>query len=301
MEVLALHSQADWENRENFISSLNAPIEEIDCIIGKYDLPRALAGMPYGTGMVRCGLNGCNELHYRGFLLRMKDGRETIIGRDCGRRKGFVFEEIEATFKANETRQARQEILRKLNQTRGSLIVQAEELLPVAERAAERINSCAVDFSKFIGFWAAVGTASTLGGRVLVEVKRSEWNESSGKADITTGAVIRHLDLLYQDNTVHARGLKFLVIHWLKNDLEEEINGAGDDLKKLSALVTKAADVEGILASARKFCKEADEFFEPENLSGLLVIRDQLRKAERSNALDRALRRQMRDPQSSSS
>lgn len=302
MEVLALHSQADWENRENFTSSLNSPIEEIDCIIGKYDLPRAPAGAPHGTGMVRCGFNGCNESHYRGFLLRLKDGRETIIGRDCGRRKaGYIFEEIEATFKANETRQARIEILNNLSQTRQTFIAEAEALLPRAEIAAQRVYSFASDLSKFFGFWASLGTASTLGGRVLVEVKRSEWVEASSKVDVTTAAVIRHLDIVYEDNSVHARGLRFLVIRWLSHGIEEEINNAGDDLKKLAALTSKASEVEDVLAKAKKFCDDADDFFTPSNLAGLTVIRDQLRRSERSNALDRALRRQMREPHSSSS
>lgn len=294
-EILDLRTPADWESRQGFTSSVLAKPEDLDRIIGKYDLPRAPAGSPHGTGMVRCGLNGCNELHYRGFLLKLVDGRETIIGQDCGRRNvGAIFNEIEATFKAEETRQARQQLIEEIRSTRESIVAEAEKLLPRVTAAHDRLSQFRADLSKYAAFWERLGDAARQGGRVLIAVERSDWVESSGKQDVTSGATIRHLDFLSQDTSIYARALRIQVIAWLRTDIAPDIAEAGDDLKKLKVVADKASSVRDILRDAEQFIDHVDQFFETSNLAGLLVIRDkQLRKADKSNALDRALRRQM--------
>lgn len=293
-EILDLRSPTDWEMREKFLPSLVADVENIERIIGKYDLPRAPAGSAYGTGMVICGFNKCNEKHYRGFLLKLKDGRETIIGRDCGRTKlGVVFEEIVASFKADETRHARKTVIQKLQDTRDSVISEAESLLPKVEQAENRVSNFIQDLSKFSGFWRKLEEANALDGKVLIEVEKSKWVESNSKANVATGALIRGLHIIFSDNSVYRRGLRIKVLHWLRQGIEEEITLAGDDIKKLGELVSKAAEVRNIVREAGAFCDSANQFFTAENIAGLDVIRDQqLRRAEKSNALDRALRRQ---------
>ena len=294
-DILNLRSPIDWCAREKYQPNLVANVEDIDRIIGKYDLPRAPSGSAYGTGMVLCGFNKCNEKHYRGFLLKLKDGRETIIGRDCGRKKlGVVFEEIEATFKASETRQARKEILHEIQSTRELIISEAESIFPDVLIAENRILEFKKDLEKFHIFWKKLEDANALGGRVLIELEKSKWVESTGKVDLVSGAIIRNLDVIFSEYTIHRRSLRIKVISWLRTGIEDEIMLAGDDIKKLGELVVKASEVRYIVNEAKVFFVSAKQFFTVENLDGLNVIRDkQLRKVEKTNALDRALRRQL--------
>ncbi|MEQ6474178.1 hypothetical protein [Comamonas sp. wu1-DMT] len=207
---------------------------------------------------------------------------------------GAIFNEIEATFKAEETRQARQQLIEDIRSTRENLIAEAENLLPRVTASHDRFSHFRNDLSKYATFWERLGDAARQGGRVLVAVERSDWVESNGKQDVTAGATIRHLDLLDQDTTIYSRSLRIQVIAWLRTDIAPEIEQAGDDLKKLKIVADKASAVRNILRDAEQFTDRVDQFFEPSNLAGLLVIRDkQLRKADKSNALDRALRRQM--------
>jgi hypothetical protein len=91
-----------WEDvlhRAHFTSDLNPEEHELDTILGKYVF----------QDKVRCGLSNCHTLHGRGYLVTTKTGRETNIGKDCGKNYfGLEFEEaakrFEADFAAHENR-----------------------------------------------------------------------------------------------------------------------------------------------------------------------------------------------------
>lgn len=292
-EILNIKGPQDWESRANFRRVLHGTAEDLDRIIGKYDLPRAPSGMPRQTGMVHCGLNGCNELHFRGFLVLLKNGLETIVGRDCGREKiGAVFEEIEATFADREILANRQKLLTELQTTRQEAIQLAEELMPQCRQAHERINSIVQELRGYTGFWSKLADVARMDGRVMKAAETSDMTERRATVDLVVAAVIRQSHLLFQDTSVHHRGLQIKVLHWLQSELAQEIATAVDDLKKLEALVSKAANLRETLRSASEFVRDAQILLDPSNLHGLReVFTHQLTSHQRTNALNRALRR----------
>jgi len=92
-----------WEDvlhRAHFTSNLNPEQHQLDTILGKYVF----------QDKVRCGLSNCHTLHGRGYLVTTKTGRETNIGKDCGKNYfGLEFEEaakrFESDFAAHENRE----------------------------------------------------------------------------------------------------------------------------------------------------------------------------------------------------
>lgn len=243
--------------------------------------------------MVHCGLNGCNEQHFRGFLVLLKNGHETIVGRDCSRDKmGAVWEEIEASFVATETMVARQKILSELQQSKREIIAQAKALAPLCKAAHEKIKAATDALSAFSRFWQALADVNRLGGRVMVQEQLSDMTEQGSFAGLVEAAVIRQCHLFFADTSVHSRRLYVQVIHWLESDLQSEITEAADDLKKLGALTSKAALLQDHLREAGLFLAEAGNLFAPHNLDGLeVIVSRQLSSSHRSNALHRALRR----------
>lgn len=291
--ILDIKGPADWENRPNFRPVLHGTADDLKRIVGKYDLPRPPAGMPRQSGMVHCGLNGCNELHFRGFLILLKNDLETIIGRDCGREKmGAVFEEIEATFVAQETLFNRQKLLAELQSTRQTLIQQAGDLLPKCEQTNIKIKSMVSELSRFTGFWRKLEDVARMNGRVMVAAKVSAMTEQGSSIDLVEAARIQHCHLFFSDTSLHPRKLQIQVVKWLRFELDDEIKAAGDDLKKLEALTIKATELREILRAAAEFLREAQLFLAPSNLRGLdEIVSQQLGQSQRSNALRRALQR----------
>lgn len=68
-----------WEdvlNRPGFTPDLDPNQHKLDSVIGRY---------VFGD-MVKCGLSNCHTPHARGYIVATKGGRETNIGKDCGKR-----------------------------------------------------------------------------------------------------------------------------------------------------------------------------------------------------------------------
>lgn len=59
-----------------FTVDLNPSEHELDAVIGRYI---------FGD-MVKCGLSNCHTPHARGYIVATKSGRETNIGKDCGKK-----------------------------------------------------------------------------------------------------------------------------------------------------------------------------------------------------------------------
>jgi hypothetical protein len=68
-----------WDSlleRPGFIVDLDPKKHQLDAVIGSY---------VFGD-MVKCGLSNCHTLHARGYIVATKSGRETNIGKDCGKK-----------------------------------------------------------------------------------------------------------------------------------------------------------------------------------------------------------------------
>jgi hypothetical protein len=83
---------SDWQDileRSGFDANLNPNRSELKTIIGRY---------VFGD-KVKCGLSICHTPHAKGYLVTTKDGRETNIGKDCGKKYfGVDFETLSKKF-----------------------------------------------------------------------------------------------------------------------------------------------------------------------------------------------------------
>ncbi len=76
----------DIQTRPGFLSNLNPADHELDSIVGRYIFPEK----------IQCGLSNCRTPHTRGYIVSTKSGRETNIGKDCGKTYFGVDFELQA-------------------------------------------------------------------------------------------------------------------------------------------------------------------------------------------------------------
>lgn len=65
----------DIETRPGFTNNLNPKEHSLSAIIGSYAF----------SEMIRCGLSNCHTPHNKGYIAVTKEGRETNIGKVCGK------------------------------------------------------------------------------------------------------------------------------------------------------------------------------------------------------------------------
>lgn len=95
----------DIESRPGFTALLDPKAIKLKEIIGRYAFPYEIP----------CGLSNCRTPHQYGFLVVATDGRETNIGRDCGKREfGADFNSMSRVFLAAERAQRNREFLGEL-------------------------------------------------------------------------------------------------------------------------------------------------------------------------------------------
>lgn len=93
-ELIKVESWDDIAGRPGFTNNLNPQAHTLDAIIGRYAF----------RDEIRCGLTNCHKLHAKGYIVVTKDGRETNIGKDCGRTYfGVDFETLSAKFDRDVT------------------------------------------------------------------------------------------------------------------------------------------------------------------------------------------------------
>jgi hypothetical protein len=95
----------DIESRPGFTPMADPKTIKLKEIIGRYIFPFDIP----------CGLSNCRTPHKHGFLVVATDGRETNIGRDCGKREfGTDFRSLSRVFVAAERAQRNREFLSEL-------------------------------------------------------------------------------------------------------------------------------------------------------------------------------------------
>ncbi|MDQ6767253.1 MAG: hypothetical protein M3Z41_05545 [Candidatus Eremiobacteraeota bacterium] len=81
-----------WDDitiRPGFDGNLDPTAIELESILGSY---------AFGDYII-CGLSSCRQPHGKGYLVKAKNGRETNIGKDCGRKHfGVDFETLRKTY-----------------------------------------------------------------------------------------------------------------------------------------------------------------------------------------------------------
>ena len=86
-ELVRLESWADIEGRPGYSDNLDPSQHKLSAILGQYAF----------SAQIRCGLSNCHTPHHRGYLVVTQSGRETNIGKDCGKTYfGVDFEALAA-------------------------------------------------------------------------------------------------------------------------------------------------------------------------------------------------------------
>lgn len=97
-----IDSWDDVLTRPGFVTDVDPRAVTLKSIIGSY---------AFSTFMP-CGLSTCHTPHGRGYLVTTNDGRETNIGKDCGKKYFSVdFESMAKTFDRNLRAQERREAI----------------------------------------------------------------------------------------------------------------------------------------------------------------------------------------------
>lgn len=107
--LVRIESWDDIESRPGFTSDVDPKTVKLKEIIGSYTF----------DALIPCGLSTCHQPHGTGFLVVTEDGRETNIGRICGKRHFSVeFTQMSRVFlreiRAQQNREALWEIKHRL-------------------------------------------------------------------------------------------------------------------------------------------------------------------------------------------
>ncbi len=74
-EIVRVENWSDITERPGFSGDLDPAKHTLDSILGRYAFAEK----------VPCGLSNCHTPHNRGYIVATKEGRETNIGKDCGK------------------------------------------------------------------------------------------------------------------------------------------------------------------------------------------------------------------------
>lgn len=97
-----IESWDDVITRPGFTIDIDPRTVQLKTIIASYTL----------QNYVKCGLSTCHQPHGNGYLVVTKDGRETNIGKDCGKKHFSVdFESMRRNFDRNTKNKERRERL----------------------------------------------------------------------------------------------------------------------------------------------------------------------------------------------
>lgn len=92
--IASVESWTEIEGRPGFTKDLDPREHSLKAIIGRYAFKDEIS----------CGLSTCHQPHGKGYIVATSDGRETNIGKDCGKRYfGVDFETLSRQFDRDVT------------------------------------------------------------------------------------------------------------------------------------------------------------------------------------------------------
>ena len=266
-EVLQFDSVAAFTVRPNFFSQLQLRGDELDRIVGKYEL------LGDKTMWAVCGLNNCNTVHRYGFLICAKDGQETNIGKDCGRREfGVEFEEVEARFQKAVDTQAKVRSITNLLSERGEMLVRLERVIPQARIQSERMKWFYSTFQHQQSFWIQLQKCAKLSGMVRAAIRQDkDWSiRGGGREQLTTVSRFEGWSVLLDDGTNLHQTLSQTALPWLQ--ALDETALISTDQSSFDMVLRDAASMKRLIDKAEKFAAQANIFLAAENVARLEPI-----------------------------
>ena len=261
-EVLLFNTVEEFQERPNYEPALAATAEELDRIVGKYQLPRPK------QAWIACGLNGCTEPHRYGYVVRMIDGRETQCGSTCGAKNfGVKWEELEARVKAQEDAKALANVIEELLQERQARLAVAIALVDPSALLEARISEARGWLRSSTALWRRIEECAKLDGSIRVQVEPPPGGQTFGGSRNTamkTVAVLEGARLLPTEVTFYSNVLRKHVVPALQQ-LEFAIKSAPDNAT-LKAISKDASKLNATILMAQKQLSLGSKLFAPGNL-----------------------------------
>lgn len=274
--VLLFKDESEFRSRVGFCEELFVAHDDLDRIIGKYSFDESRS--------LKCGLNGCHQVHWNGFVIRTKHGQETICGQNCGEREfGVAWKEILATYNRLYSEKQTTEWLTGFLATKEETLLRAFSIV----KNLENLRVIVLDFlnkgKEFNQYHYNFMTAVLTGGKIRIEKKSStHQGNSSSRAHEKRGnfEVVGQLNGVEifakdpnRDRLVIERKiaeLKFKVIHELNETKDFKISQL--TRIKMQTLESNLKSIEYILKSAEEMLDSGELFFRHENLAKLSLL-----------------------------
>lgn len=257
---IQFQSADEFRGRDDYVPELRCEKDELDRIVGKYEFTEQQS--------LRCGLNGCNKLHWHGWVVRTKAGRETHCGRNCGEREfGVSWTEVEAEYRAAEERFARQSVIQQTLLDRGAMLEHAERMVIEMTTLWARVSLIRDLIAKERPLLQELEKAMKSDGKIVVgrqvdsETARGMGGKI-GRVEQHTIATVLGIQALANPGSPVVKLRNFAVLP-LRQFAVDDLPKLDDKaLKKKTAEITAIrshiADAERFLAQARQFCTSAN-------------------------------------------
>ncbi len=262
--AILFKSHEEITGRENFQAQIQVANGDLDRIIGGYDFDREM--------QLRCGLNNCNQLHQRGYVISTKQGVETICGNVCGARElGVDFTEMVARFTARVDEQKRRQSIQELQQSAEVSLARCHAL----KRAVDSVYPALAEIRSALRRDTDINRATELlireGGRVRVrqELTAAEQQlatDTKQRANLVTIATVQGINAL-RDYPKAANTIE----HDLLATIQElqKLDAASVKGRALTAITTKINAFPSAFAFLDQFLEDAAAFLTPQNFGNL--------------------------------
>lgn len=262
-------SPEEYRARPNYQLRLMCKKEDLQGIIGVYEFDK----------LVECNLMKCKEDHKRGYIVVLKDGRETNCGKDCGRRE---FGEIEFNefIKSTEEKIRRKQVrdnLEKLFDELGDYKKQLSALEPIASKNKSLIDEINTILEKDK---TAQTTILNSDGKI-VKYRLATEKEKKNLLHLKDNPYISEDIGFVKD--FDCLGMSFPVRDAIRtaritiNELEQlDINSIKQkDMEKHSL---KSNDIKRSLLTLKEFNEKAGRFFSEQNINELMKFQEILKQ-----------------------
>lgn len=265
-DPIHFQSAEEFTSRPSYVSPLRVTSQELEKILGKYELPKEIP----------CSLNGCTTPHKRGFIIRTKSGLETNCGHQCGRREFDVdWEALHAKFVKAEDAALARKMAEQLLQERDALLSQAQSVVLQLENAAKGISFFNECFGRHSSFKHQLDICLKQGGGVMADRPRTEFDIQNNRPAVRMlVASIKGAGALTTDYSALLNSLSYTHIPWLQSLDIAQVQA--QETKQIQALLKQAQAAREQVTKAERFIADAVAFNTPGNAKAFEAIRSLL-------------------------
>jgi hypothetical protein len=256
--LLRFETAEEFRSRPNYCADLEPEKHKPLQIFGGY-------GFKKGS-YVHCGLIGCKQYHGAGFTVVNAIGKETNIGRCCGKsRLGAEWAEMEARFQKQTTLQALQDVLAEAMRKRQETLTNAQKLFSLVEIAHSTVNPIVAAIGSDKPLNKAFESCQKDRGKLSYFRKLNEDERALYPGQSTVRTAMGYIDGINAAsvNPKLLRELKFKIIVPL-----EELKDDSLALLSHKALAAKSLEfgaMGGLLQTAEIFIADSEKFSRPKN------------------------------------